>query len=254
MINNALGLIENASLHGPKIDNFLELIHWFMLVLFVGWTVYFFYCVVRFRQKSHPKASYSGATGKLSSRAEVVVVLIEAVLLLAFAIPLWASHVKDMPSEKEATQVRVIAQQFAWNIHYPGPDGVFGRSDVKFVDEQGNPIGLDRQDPASKDDIVTLNQLHLPVNKPAVIQLSSKDVIHSFALRQMRVLQDTIPGMVIPTWFTPIKEGSYEIACAQLCGNFHYRMKGAMTIESQETFDAWLKQQAAEAGAGNAYE
>ena len=156
-------------------------------------------------------------------------------------------------------QVRVVAQQFAWNIHYPGNDGKFGPTKPELVDEETNPVGLDRSSPAGADDIVTINQLHLPVNKMAMIYLTSKDVIHNFALPEMRVKQDAIPGMSIPIFFTPNKtskdflteiSGSprdgmgYEIACAQLCGNSHYRMKGYLTVETQEEFDEFLAEEA----------
>ncbi len=80
----------------------------------------------------------------------------------------------------------------------------------------------------------------MPVNKPVIVYLTSKDVIHCFALNIMRVKQDVIPGMSIPTWFIPIKTGKSEIACAQLCGLGHYRMKGYLTVETQEEFDKWL--------------
>jgi cytochrome c oxidase subunit 2 len=151
--------------------------------------------------------------------------------------------------------VRVVAQQFAWNVHYPGPDGVFGKSDVTLVDEATNPLGLDPADPASKDDVTTVNQLHLPVGKPALIELSSKDVIHSFDLAEFRVKQDAVPGMSIPVWFVPTvttdamrqrkgnPEFNYEIACAQLCGLGHYRMRGYVTIDTPEAFQQWLVEQ-----------
>ena len=171
--------------------------------------------------------------------------LVEAILLIGFSIPLWADRVEGFPAPADATQVRVVAEQFAWNIHYPGPDGVFGRTDVKLIDLQANPLGLDREDPAAKDDVTTINQLHLPVGRPVLIQLSSKDVIHSFALQEMRVKQDVIPGTMIPVWFVPTvtseemqqrkgnPEWSYEISCAQLCGLGHYRMRGYMTIHTR---------------------
>ena len=139
--------------------------------------------------------------------------------------------------------VRVVAQQFAWNIHYPGADGIFGKTDVSLINEQTNPVGLDRSDPNAADDITTLNQLHLPVDKPVIIHLSSKDVLHSFYLPEMRVKQDAIPGMSIPLWFKPVKIGNWEIACAQLCGLGHYRMRGFLNIHSQNDYDAWLKEQ-----------
>ena len=206
-------------------------------------------------------------------------------------------------------RVRVIAQQFAWNIHYPGPDGVFGRTDIKLLDEQTNPIGLDRKgDPHAKDDIVTINQLHLPVNRPVIVEITTKDVIHSFFLPVMRVKQDAIPGMIIPVHFVATKtsdemreemaltvglpmtqdldtyvsmeeyqgkDGSVivkkgrsvskdtaaklvesgitkirmaprypaEIACAQLCGLGHYRMKGFLTVDTEQEYAAWIKDQ-----------
>ena len=99
-------------------------------------------------------------------------------------------------------------------------------------------------DPAAKDDIVTLGQLHLPVNKPVIVHLTTKDVIHSFSLPIMRVKQDIIPGMRISTWFEPTRTGDWQIACAQLCGNSHFKMKGILKVETQEEFDAWLIEKA----------
>jgi len=163
-----------------------------------------------------------------------------------------------VPDEENAVRVRVVAEQFAWNAHYPGADGVFGRTDVKLVKVGLNPLGLDPNDPAGKDDVVTLNQLHLPVGRKVLIDLSSKDVIHSFFLPQMRVKQDAIPGQVIPIWFEPTMvtpaENSlpgcaatktcWEIACAQLCGLTHYRMRGFYQIHDQAGYEQWLAENA----------
>jgi cytochrome c oxidase subunit 2 len=132
----------------------------------------------------------------------------------------------------------------SWNAHYPSADGQFGRTDIKLVAAE-NPLGLDRSDPAAKDDFNSVNQLALPVNKPVIIHLSSKDVIHSFSLIQMRVKQDTIPGESIPVWFTPTQVGDWEINCSQLCGLGHYRMRGFYSIKTQDAYDAWLKETAA---------
>src|SRR5688572_28651704 len=129
-------------------------------------------------------------------------------------------------------------------LHYPGADGRFGRTDIALVDPD-NPLGLDRRDPAAKDDITTINVLNLPVGRPVIIQLSSKDVIHSLALPQMRVKQDEIPGIVQPVWFTPTQTGRWEIACSQLCGLAHYRMKAFYTIHTPEQFEAWLDEELA---------
>jgi cytochrome c oxidase subunit 2 len=157
--------------------------------------------------------------------------------------------------------VRVVGEQFAWNVHYPGPDGVFGRTAIDLVDAASNPLGLDRDDPAAADDVTTINQLHLPVGKPAIIHLSSKDVIHSFMLNEMRVKQDAVPGVSIPVWFVPTmttdelrqRRGDdtahFEIACAQLCGIGHATMRGFLTIHTAEDFDAWMTEQVAAATA-----
>jgi cytochrome c oxidase subunit II len=138
--------------------------------------------------------------------------------------------------------VRVVAEQFAWNIQYPGPDGTFGRTRLDLVRPE-NPLGLDISDPAAKDDVWTQNQLNLPVGRPVIVHLSSKDVIHSFGLPQMRVKQDAIPGIEQRLWFTPTKTGEWEIACSQLCGLGHYRMRGFYTIQTQADFNAWLASQ-----------
>ncbi len=238
-----LGLPLQASTHAPDIDHMIALIHWLMLVLFVGWGAFFVYVLTKFRRGANPTADYQGAHGKLSKGLEIGVVVVEMVLLIFYAIPAWATRVADLPAENEATVVRVVAEQFAWNIHYPGADGKFGRTEVSRV-AADNPVGLDRTDPAGKDDIVTINQMTLPVDKPVLVHLSSKDVIHSFGLFEMRVKQDAVPGMSIPVWFIPNRVGNYEIACSQLCGLGHYRMRGFLSVKTQAEYDAFLAEEA----------
>jgi cytochrome c oxidase subunit 2 len=198
----------------------------------------------RFRKGANHKASYTGAHGKFAKSTEVAVAIIEIALLVFYAIPAWATRVKAFPSESDASVVvvRVVAHQFAWEIHYPGPDGKFGRTDPKLVTAENN-IGIDRTDPNAKDDIITTNQLMLPVDRPVLVHLSSQDVIHSFGLYEMRVKQDAIPGMSIPVWFIPNRIGEYEIACSQLCGLGHFRMRGFITIQSAADFKKWYDDQ-----------
>jgi len=245
-----LGLPVEASAHAAEIDHMIVLVHWLMLVLFVGWGAFFIYVLARFRRGANPRASYAGAKGKISKGLEVAVAVIEVVLLVGYAIPAWARRVKDLPSENEAVVVRVVGEQFAWNVQYPGPDGKFGRRDIKLVSAD-NPLGLDRSDPDAKDDITTINQLNLPVDRPILVHLSSKDVIHSFGLYEMRIKQDAIPGMDIPVWFIPTRTGDYEITCSQLCGLGHYRMRGFVTVQSAADFQKWLAEQRAAATANN---
>ena len=148
-------------------------------------------------------ANYTGVKSHTSSYLEVGVAVVEAILLFGFSIPIWAARVDHMPPESEALVVQVTGEQFAWNIHYAGPDGVFGRTDIKLIDLQSNPLGLDRSDPAAKDDVTTLNQLYLPVNRPIIVKLRSKDVIHSFSVPEFRVKQDAVPGFTIPDLVRP---------------------------------------------------
>ncbi len=306
-----LGLPIDASVHGPQIDNIIVVVHWLMLVLFVGWGAFFIYTLVRFRASKHPRANYTGVKSHFSTYSEIGVALFEGFLLVGLAIPVWSNVVTNRPAEKDAVVVNVIAEQFAWNVQYPGADGVFGRRDINLVSAD-NPIGLDRSDPAGKDDITTINQLHLPIGKPVIVHLTTKDVIHSFGIPLLRVKQDAIPGQsvvvsftatmtnkdikaqsvrtyhlkegeiprgisvmsargeyadkdgnvilapddfitedaiksLISAGFTELKAGSdtpMEIACSQLCGLGHYRMRGAVIVESMEEYQTWLDEEA----------
>jgi cytochrome c oxidase subunit 2 len=250
-----------ASEHGASLDRTLGLVHVLMAVLFVGWGAFFAYALVRFRRRRNPVADYRGVTSHASTWLEAAVAVVEALLLVGLSMPLWADRVEHLPPPAESTRVRVVAEQFAWNVHYPGPDGVFGRTDPRKIDAQSNPLGLDRDDPAAKDDVTTINQLHLPVGRPARITLTSKDVIHSFALQEMRVKQDVIPGISVEVWFVPKvtteelrastgnPERNYEISCAQLCGLGHYRMRGYLTIDSPEGFQKWMDEEQAQLAA-----
>ena len=261
-LSEHLGFPVMSSSHGLEIDYMNGWVHWLMLILFVGWGIFFIYALFRFRSGANPKASYEGVTSHVHRYSEYGVIFIEALLLVGFAYPMWAKVKTQVPTINENTvEVRVIAQQFAWNVHYPGADGKFGDTNPELVDEETNPIGLNRNSPNADDDITTINQLHLPVDKPTMIYLSTKDVIHSLSLPEMRVKQDAIPGMTIPVFFTPIMTSSefletikgtaregmgYEISCAQLCGNSHYRMRGYLTVHEENGFERWLDEQAAE--------
>jgi cytochrome c oxidase subunit 2 len=254
-----LGLPALAATHGGQIDSLIGWIHVFMLILFVGWGGFFIYCLIRFRQSRNPVADYTGVKGHASNYSEIGVAVVEAILLFGFAIPLWASRIGDIPPENESLIVQVTGEQFAWNFHYAGADGAFGRTDITLLDLQSNPLGLDRADPAAKDDVTTVNQLYLPVNRPIILRLRSKDVIHSFGVPELRVKQDAVPGLTIPIWFIPNvttaemrtrtgnSEFQYEIACAQLCGLGHYRMRGFVTVQTAEEFQTWIADEQAKA-------
>ena len=244
--HNVLGLPQLASSTGQAVDDLIVYVHWLMLALFVGWILYFGYVLFRLNAARTKRADYQGSKSKVPSYVELAIVAIEAVLLLGIAVPLWAKNVGHFPDPKDATVIQIVAQQFAWNARYPGPDGKFGRQDMKLVADN-NVFGVDPADPAGKDDVQVLNEIHVPINRPVLIYLSSKDVIHSLKLVAMRLTQDAIPGLRIPCTFTPNKIGRYQIECAQLCGNGHAAMAGGfVVVQSQAGYDAWL---AAKSGA-----
>src|SRR5437867_13167979 len=121
-----LGLPPDGSAHGPAIDNLIGIVHWLMVVLFVGWGIFYVFVLIRFRQRRNPKANYAGVKSHFSNYLEVGILIIEVILLVGFSIPLWSKRVDDFPPEKDAIHIHIVGEQFAWNIHYPGPDGKFG--------------------------------------------------------------------------------------------------------------------------------
>ena len=238
-----LGLPIQASAHAGEIDQMIILIHYMMAVLFVGWGAFYVYTLIRFRASANPTAHYTGVTSHTSTYLEWGVAVIEAVLLVGFAIPAWADRVNEFPPDEEATVIHMIGKQFEWHSHYPGADGRFGQRDISLITPT-NVIGLDRSSPNAADDIVTVNQLNMPVDKPIIVYLSSQDVIHSFGIAEMRVKQDAIPGIQVPVWWLPTEVGDYEVNCSQLCGLGHYRMRGFTSVMTQADYDAWLAEEA----------
>jgi cytochrome c oxidase subunit 2 len=247
-----MGLPMNASAHGGAIDDLMVYLHWFMLILFLGWGIFFLYTLYRFRSSSGKTVDPDGIKSHAPTYLEIAVIAIELLLLFGFAIPIWSGRVNDFPkpeSGDDVTTLHVIAQQFVWNMHYPGPDGKFGKRSAELVDSESNPIGLDTSDPDAKDDIWITNDLRVPVNKPVLIKLTSLDVIHSFSLPNMRIKQDVVPGMEIPVWFKPVRESGdeqWQVACAQLCGVGHYRMAGQFHVVTENAFQQWYEERLAE--------
>jgi cytochrome c oxidase subunit 2 len=206
--------------------------------LLLGWFAY------RYQARAGEPATYWHDNPRL----EWTWTLITAAIMLVFtvnALSLWAQVTGPAPAD--AFVVEVTGQQFAWNVRYAGPDGIFGRTDVKKVDTTAsNFIGLDRDDPNAADDLMLQNQLFLPEGRPVRVRLRSLDVIHSFFLPQFRVKQDAMPGITSETWFVPQKSGTWEIACAEHCGLGHYRMRGMVTVVPASELDAKLKEATAE--------
>jgi cytochrome c oxidase subunit 2 len=179
----------------------------------------------------------------LSSHLEVGVIIVEAVLLLGFAFPLWTDRVDSWKNVENLNpnRVRVVGWQFGWTYHYPGADMKFGRVDAALI-SGSNDLGIDYTDPNSLDDF-TSPILKLPVNEPAVLNIGTKDVIHNYAIVPMRIQQDAVPGREIPMWFTPVETLETYVVCAQLCGEGHANMVGSMEIVTNADYEAWFKGQ-----------
>ena len=212
---------EDVSTYGAQIDQLFMVILWItggIFVLVEGALLWF---LIRYRHREGRSAVYLHGNAVV----EIVWTLVPAcvVIYLAFASQrLWAQI--QGPPPPHQLEVEVNAEQFAWNIRYPGPDGRFGTS----------------------DDITTINQLHLPLGQVVLVHLTSKDVIHSFFLPQFRLKRDAVPGITGRVWLQATKPGHDEIVCAELCGIGHYRMRGFVTIQSPQEFQAWLEQTNAE--------
>jgi cytochrome c oxidase subunit 2 len=199
------------------------------------------------------KPHADGKSSRGSWRFEVGWTLAITVIFFWFNISgdhLWSSM---MPPERQTGQidVEVTGAQFQWYFRYPGADGVFGKPDAqKFArPDEGNPLGIDPGDPAGRDDVLSTAMI-VPVGHTVQLHLRAQDVVHSLFIPAMRFKQDTVPGMEILSQFTPTKIGVYEIACAELCGIGHYRMRAVVRVVSEEDFEKWLKS----ASAANARE
>ena len=221
----------------------------FMLTLVVTGIIFFFaqlglcYAVFRYRDRGG-RAHYSHGNTKM----EIIWTSATAVLFVGLVLVgqhIWAQvHLQEAPAD--AVQIEIMAQQFAWNFRYSGPDGQFGRVSPELMDESvGNPLGLDYDDPAATDDLV-MPVIAVPVDRPVEVIMRSKDVIHSFFVREMRIKQDVVPGMETRLHFTANTVGRYEVPCTELCGLGHSQMRTYLLVMSEQDFQDWLRDNALE--------
>ena len=234
-----------ASTYAAQLDRQLDIFHAAMVLIFVCWGAYLAYCLIKYRAKPGVAAVYEHKGILASLVPDGIILAFELIMIFAIGLPVWAKVMEKFPDEKQANVVHVVAQQFAWNIHYPGPDEKFGKRNVALV-SPGNPIGLDANDPDAKDDVLSINQFYVPIGKPTLVYLTSMDVIHSFNVPAFRTKQDATPGLRVRIWFEPNRLGTFEIACAQLCGLGHYRMRGDVIVQTQDEFNAWFQKKLAE--------
>jgi cytochrome c oxidase subunit 2 len=207
---------DNASSFGGDLDNLFLLILYITGAIFVLVEVTLLVFVIRYRGRPGRKAAYYEG----SARAEVIWTVIPAIICIFLGLysqPLW-SKIKDSDRiPADAVPLTITAKQFEWHIGYPGPDG-----------RQG-----------TDDDFSKRGELHLVVNRNYSFRMTSEDVIHSFFIPVFRLKQDAVPGMFVDGWFRPTRTGQWEIACAELCGLGHYRMKARVWVHTPEEFEAW---------------
>ncbi len=215
-------LPDGATSVAGRIDDLFYIILWITLASLVLVLVLLGVFLVRYRERAGRTAVYSHG----NMRLEVLWTIIPAVIVIALAFAsrgLWAEITMEMPSADKSLVVEVRPRQFQWDIAYAGADGTFGTA----------------------DDITTVNQLHVPAGRDVLLKMSSQDVIHSFFVPEFRIKQDAVPGIVTQMWFNVPEPGHFEIACAELCGLGHYRMRGYLTVHAPADFDAWYAAQMA---------
>jgi cytochrome c oxidase subunit 2 len=227
--------------HGPAYDRQFVLTIIIVGVAFTAAQIGLGIAIWRYGSKGEraERAVYSHGNNRL----EVLWTAITALIFIGVGLlgqRVWASlHFYESPAG--SARVHVVAQQFQWNFHYPGRDGQFGRTDPKLVrDSELNFVGLDANDPAAKDDQV-VTTLVTPVNRPVELALRSKDVTHSIWVPETRFKQDLVPGMSINVHYTPVTTGKYELACAELCGQLHFKMKSYLVVVPQNVYDEMIQ-------------
>jgi cytochrome c oxidase subunit 2 len=236
-------LPELASRHGASIDAVIRYLLVTTGILFLLGHGVLAWFVLRYAgagARGSPHASARTEWRWALAPVLVMCVLAEGGVLMV-GLPAFRQLYVETPEDPWV--VEVVGKQFEWIVHYPGADGRFGASRADLVSDARNPLGLDKKDPNVADDVWTRGQLRIPVDRSVVIRLRALDVIHSFTVPQFRVKQDLIPGFLGRTQFEPTKTGQYEIACAELCGLGHYRMRGFIEVQSQGEVDQWLSEQ-----------
>ena len=221
------------------IDDTINITFWITGFVFVAVVAFMAYCVFRFHHKEGRQAAYNPENKKLEWWLSIGTG-IGVAAMLAPGLVVWHQFV-TVPAD--ATEIEVMGQQWQWSFRLPGKDGRLGTTDVRNISSD-NPMGLNRDDPYGQDDIVIDNgDLHLPVGKPVKVLLRSVDVLHDFYVPEFRAKMDMVPGMVTYFWIKPIRTGTFDVLCAELCGAAHYQMRAKVIVEEESAYHAWLEQQ-----------
>ncbi|WP_150291956.1 cytochrome c oxidase subunit II [Sphingobium estronivorans] len=227
-----------------SIDSALDVTLWICAAAFVGLNLFLAWALVKYRHRPEYrglgyKAHYEPENPSLEKR----LTLWTAIGIAGMLAPGLAAWGKYVSVPKDATVIEAVGQQWQWSFRYPGPDGVLGAAGVKFITPD-NGLGLDPLDPYGRDDLVVEGgDLHLAVGKPVKIVLRSKDVLHDFYVPEFRAKMDMVPGIVTYFWLTPIRTGTFDILCAELCGTGHHAMRGKVVVDTPRAFAAWQAQQ-----------
>lgn len=221
------------------IDHTIDITFWITGFVFTAVIAFMAYCVFRFHHREGRQADYNPENKKLEWWLSVGTG-VGVAAMLAPGLVVWHQFV-TVPAD--ATEVEVMGQQWQWSFRLPGKDGRLGTSDVRNISPE-NPMGLNGDDPHGQDDVVIDNgDLHLPIGKPVKVLLRSVDVLHDFYVPEFRAKMDMVPGMVTYFWIKPIRTGTFDVLCAELCGAAHYQMRAKVIIEDEKDYHAWLEQQ-----------
>ena len=221
------------------IDDTIILTFWITGVVFVAIILFMAYCVLRFRYREDRRAAYEPENNKL----EWWLTILTSVGVAGMLIPglfVWNQFV-TVP--EDADTIEVMGQQWQWNYRLPGKDGVLGTSAIRNITDD-NPFGVNPNDTNGQDDVlIEGDDLHLPLDRPVKVLLRSIDVLHDFYVPEFRAKMDLVPGTVTYFWFTPIRTGSFQVLCAELCGVGHYEMRGTVVVETESGYQEWLQEQ-----------
>ena len=221
------------------IDMTIDITFWVTGVVFIFVMLFMAYCVWRYRYKAGKRAAYEPENTKMELWLTGLTT-VGVVVMLTPGLFVWNDFV-TVP--EGAAEFEVVGQQWQWSYRFPGKDGVLGTSDVRKISDE-NPFGLNPDDPNGQDDVlVEDDELHLPLDQPVKVLLRSIDVLHDFYVPQFRAKMDLVPGQVTYFWFTPIRTGTFDILCFELCGVGHHTMRGKVVIEEESAFKAWLETQ-----------
>lgn len=222
-----------------SLDEAVDITFWITGVVYMAVLFFMAYCVIKYRYSKDRKAAYEPENHKLEWWLTGLTT-VGVVALLTPGLLAWEDFV-TVPDD--ATEIEVVGKQWEWNFRLPGKDGKLGKTSIKDISDD-NFFGIDPKDPRGQDDIIVEgDDLHMPMGKPIKVLLRSTDVLHNFFVPEFRAKMDLVPGMITYVWLTPNRSGTFDIMCSELCGVGHHTMRGAVVVEEDDAYQAWLEEQ-----------